>query len=159
MATLTISGRTADDIGGHNLQLLSTATGKVLAVAAGSAFHSIFRPTPGAEEKARASLLSSMKEMEHRLKPEQIGEVMGLLIPQGRNRIDERIAELADTPAVKIAQAVTSLRYARDLLKAAGAERAATAVRQAINSAEGAHRHALGKADRAAIAASAGRSE
>lgn len=45
-------------------------------------------------------------------------------------------------PVVKVQDAIGKLREARDLLKAAGATRAAAKVRTALKSAEGAERHA-----------------
>jgi hypothetical protein len=51
----------------------------------------------------------------------------------------------------QIDRAVTQLRDARDELRAAGACRAAAAVARAVKSAEGARRHAAGKALRAGL--------
>lgn len=50
--------------------------------------------------------------------------------------------EESDNKRVNIRQAIALLREARDLLKKAGALRAVEAVRAALDSAEGAERHA-----------------
>jgi len=51
-------------------------------------------------------------------------------------------------PLAHIRRALGDLRHARDLLRLAEADKAAEAVNRAIKSAEGAERHARGKADR-----------
>jgi len=55
-------------------------------------------------------------------------------------------------PLTHIRRALADLRHARDLLRLAGADKAAEAVNRAIKSAEGAERHARGKSDRAPYA-------
>lgn len=55
------------------------------------------------------------------------------------------------TTAYDVEMAVAALRDARDILKNAGAPRAAAAVRKALKSAEGAYRHACHRMYRAAL--------
>ena len=61
------------------------------------------------------------------------------------------IRPATDHDVATIAAATDKLREARDLLRHAGAPRAAKAVARAIKSAEGAHRHAGHRARRTAL--------
>jgi hypothetical protein len=74
-----------------------------------------------------------------------------VMVPHRRNR--KAVATLAkvlgpEGAAVRIAQAIGSMRVARVMLRSAGANNAADYVARAIKSAEGALRHARHRANR-----------